>query len=149
MRNLAPKMQKGAFRRAGTKAMRPVRDAARAGAQRLDDPSTASNIAKNIVTRAGSRRDERRYGGGVVVTKVGVQGGAKSYKNNDANRRSGRAGGSYHVDDPATFHWRFLELGTRFIPANRFMTNALESKADEVTRVYVTALGPEIDKALK
>lgn len=150
MRGLPDKMKRGAFRRAGTKAMRPVRDAARQGAARLDDPATASSIAKNIVTRAGSRKDERKYGGNVVVTKVGVQGGAVSpYKDNRSNRRKGRVGSTYVKDDPATFHWRFLEFGTRFISATPFMRPALEGNTETVTAVYVSALGPEIDKALR
>lgn len=149
MRDLVPKLQRGAFRRAGTRAMRPVRDAARTAAAILDDPKTAANISKNITTRSGSKRDERRYGGNVVVTKVGVVGGARSYKNNRTNQRANRAGESYAVDDPQTFHWRFLELGTRKISATPFMRPALEKNQEQVTSIYLTALTTQIDKALK
>lgn len=148
MRGLVPALQRNGFRQAGTAAMRPVRDAARAGAARLDDPATAANISKNIITRNGSRKDERKYGGDVVVTKVGVAGGAKSYKDSRANQRKGRVGQSYAVDDPATFHWRFLELGTRFIAARPFMLPALESNADQVITTYAASLSPAIDKAV-
>lgn len=147
-----PKALRAAVRRAGTKAMRPVRDAARAGAARLDDPHTASNIAKNIITRAGSRKNEAAYGGvggNVVVTKVGVAGGAKSYKSNKANDRAGRSGQSYHVDDPATFHWRFLELGTSKMGARPFMEPALKGNVENVTGIYASLLSTELDKALK
>lgn len=132
MKGLPDKLKKGAFRRAGTKAMRLVRDAARKSAARFDDPSSPSNISKNIVTRAGSRKDERRYGGNVVVTKVGVQGGARPKKGRED-----------------TGHWRLLEFGTSKMRAQPFMRDALESNADLVTSVYSSALGPEIDKALR
>src|SRR5690242_6374665 len=77
LKGLTPKLAKGALRRTGTKAMRPVRDAARSLASRFDDPETAANIPKRVVTRAGSRKAEQQYGGQCVVTKVGVEGGAR------------------------------------------------------------------------
>lgn len=149
MRGLVPKLRKSGFRRAGTKAMVPVRDKARQGASRLDDPATASNISKNIITRNGSRRDERRYGGDAIVTKVGVAGGARAYKNNRKNQRSGRAGQSYAVDDPATFHWRFLEFGTRKMAARPFMRPALEQNVSKVITIYSSSLSKAIDDAIK
>lgn len=147
MRTLAPKLQKGAMQRSGTKAMKIVRDAARAGAARLDDPRTASNIAKNIITRNDARRG--RVEGG-VVTKVGVLGGAvsKTYTNNRRNR-GGRAGKSYLVEAAETFHWRFLEFGTSRQRAQPFMRPALENNVERVTVAYATKLSAEIDKAIK
>ena len=63
------------------------------------------------------------------MTKVGVMGGArqKTYVDNRANRRAGRVGATYEVEDAETFHWRFLELGTRKMRARPFMRPALES----------------------
>lgn len=128
MRGLAPALLKKALRSAGTKAMRPVRDAARAKAKTLDDPETASNIAKAIVTRYDGRASKREGGS---VTKVGVVGGARALKG---------------TQDPG--HWRFLEFGTENMAAQPFMRPALESNVSLVTDTFVSALAPEIDKAL-
>lgn len=119
--------QKGA-RTAATRAMRIVRDAARRGAQAIDDPATASDIAKNIVTRYDKRGSQRE--GGVVV-KVGVAGGAKPQKG-----------------DQDTGHWRHVELGTSAMPARPFMRPALADNVEAVASKFVAELAPQIDKAL-
>lgn len=147
MRTLGPKLAQAPMRRTGTKAMKPVRDAARAGATRFDDPATASNIASKIVTRSGGRRADRAERG--VVTKVGVMGGAKAYRDNSGNRRLGRVGQSYSVDDPNSFHWRFLEFGTRHMRAQPFMRPALEQNTSLVTQIYSASLSAEIDKEIR
>lgn len=117
---------KGA-RAAGTRAMRIVRDAARRRAATLDDPETASNIAKNIVTRVDNRAGKRI--GGVVV-KVGVIGGGRLSK------------------DPAnTGHFRFIEFGSSTVHAQPFMRPALSENIQAVTDTFVGELIPQIDKA--
>lgn len=128
MRTLAPKLKKKGLRSAGTKAMRIVRDAARAGARRLDDPSSSANIAKNIVTRYNGRASKRDGGS---VTQVGVQGGARP--------RKGR-------ED--TGHWRLLEFGTEKMRAQPFMRQALANNIGPVTDAFVKALDSEIDKII-
>jgi HK97 gp10 family phage protein len=115
-------------RAAGTRAMRIVRDAARARARQLDDPKTASNIAKAITTRYDGKASKRE--GGVVV-KVGVVGGAKPRKG-----------------DEDMGHWRLLEFGTSQMRAQPFMRPALEQNVDAVTDAFVQALEPAIDKAI-
>lgn len=130
MRGLAPELKRRAARSAATKAMRIVRDAARAMAAAFDDPQTASNIAKNIVTRYDSKASKRE--GGVVV-KVGVQGGARWRKS----------------DPPESVtHWRYVELGTEDTAAQPFLRPALENNVSEVTDKFVAELDPAIDKAL-
>lgn len=128
MRGLSPKLHKKGLRSAGTKAMRIVRDAARRGAARFDDPETASNIAKNIVTRYDAKAS-RREGGS--VTKVGVMGGARPAKGTQD-----------------TGHWRLLEFGSSQMPAQPFMREALSSNIQEVTNSVVTNLSIEIDKII-
>lgn len=128
MRGLAPKLQAKGLRSAGTKAMRIVRDAARSNAKRLDDPVTASNIAKNIVTRYDGRGSKRN--GGVMV-KVGVQGGAKPIAGNKD-----------------TGHWRLLEFGTEQMRAQPFMRSALADNVQTVTDKFVTEASNEIDKII-
>lgn len=128
MRAIGPELRKKALRGAGTKAMRIVRDAARKAAKSFDDPATASNIAKNIVTRYDTKGSKRE--GGMVV-KVGVAGGARPQKGNQD-----------------TGHWRLLEFGTEKMPAQPFMRPALEGNVQAVTDAFVAALDPAIDKAV-
>lgn len=128
MKALAPALKKKALRSAGTKAMRIVRDAARRGASRFDDPETASNIAKNIVTRYDGKAS-RREGGS--VTKVGVMGGARPRKGTED-----------------TGHWRLLEFGSSQMPAQPFMREALSSNVQAVTDTFVTELNKQIDKII-
>lgn len=119
--------QRGA-RLAGTRAMRVVRNAARARAQALDDPSTPSNIAKNIVERYDRKASQRER---AVVVKVGVMGGAKPRKG-----------------DQDTGHFRMLEFGTSQMAARPFMRPALSENIQQVTETFVEALEPQIDKAI-
>ncbi len=122
-----PKRIKSAVRAAGTKAMRPVRDAARANSKGLDDPETASVIWKKIVTQYRSRLSK----GDQVTVSVGVQGGAKPVKG-----------------DKDTGHWRLLEFGTEKMAAQPFMRPALESNVSQVTNEFVASLEPAIDKII-
>lgn len=122
-----PKRIKSAVRSASTKAMRPVRDAARANSKGLDDPETASVIWKKIVTQYRSRLSK----GDQVVTSVGVQGGAKPVKG-----------------DKDTGHWRLLEFGTEKMRAQPFMRPALESNVGKVAETFVESLEPAIDKII-
>jgi len=115
-----------AARSAGTKAMRIVRDSARASARSFDDPETPSNIAKNIVTR-NDAKGGKRVGG--VLNKVGRAGGAKPVK---GNKNTG--------------HWRMKEFGTSKMPAEPFMRPAMESSIGPVTDTFVSELDKAIDK---
>lgn len=129
LRALAPELQKRALRAAGTKAMRIVRDAARAGARQLDDPETASNIEKNIVTRYDGKASKLEGGS---VTKVGIMGGARVRKG-----------------DNDTGHWRFLEFGTSKMRAQPFMRQALADNVQPVTEMFANSLSAAIDKVIQ
>lgn len=122
-----PKRVKQAVRGASTKAMRPVRDAARSRARGLDDPETASVIWKKIVTQYRSRLSK----GDQVTVSVGVQGGAKPVKG-----------------DKDTGHWRLVEFGTEKMPAQPFMRPALESNVSSVASEFTATLEPAIDKII-
>lgn len=126
LRTLPEKLQQKGMRSAGTKAMRIVRDAAREGAKRIDDPVTGSNIAANIVTRNNAKAG-RREGG--VVTMVGVMGGAQPKKGTQD-----------------TGHWRFVEFGTSQQRAQPFMRPALADNVQRVTDTYVDSLQKELAK---
>lgn len=122
-----PKRIKSAVRSAGTKAMRQVRDSARANARGIDDPETASVIWKKIVTQYRSRQSK----GDKVTVSVGVQGGAKPAKGNKD-----------------TGHWRLVEFGTEKMQAQPFMRPALESNVGKVAATFAESLEPAIDKII-
>lgn len=128
LKNLSVQFKKKAVRSAATKAMAIVRKQAQASAALIDDPETASNISKAIVTRFDGKGSKRE--GGVVV-KVGVMGGARPKKGT--------------VD---TGHWRFQEFGNSQQAARPFMRPALENNVQRVTETMVTELDKAIDKII-
>jgi HK97 gp10 family phage protein len=76
---------------------------------------------------------------------VGVRNGKKKrYVRNRKNRRLGRAGKSYETDGEA-FYWRFIEFGTKNMPARPFVRRAFESKKMEV----IDSIKQSLTKAIK
>jgi HK97 gp10 family phage protein len=126
MRALPEKLQKKGALASLRKGARIVVKDARANALALDDPETASKIAKNVTSRADARGGKRN--GGAMV-KVGIAGGAKPLAGNTD-----------------TGHWRLLEFGTSKMPAQPFMRRALETNIPQVTDAIVTELKIQIDK---
>lgn len=116
-----------AGRGSASKAMRVVRDAARANAKQIDDPTSAADISKNIAvsTKVYKQLQEIR-------SRVGVKGGAR------VNNK----------DPKDTAHWRFIEFGTSDQPARPFMLPALENNVGKVTDVFVNDLDTNIDRVL-
>lgn len=131
MRAVTAEVTLKGVRGSASKAMRVVRDAARANARRIDDPESAADIAKNI---AVSTKVYPRLG--EVRSRVGVRGGARP----DSSR---------NPDPKNTGHWRFIHFGTSEIPANPFMLRALESNVDKVVSVFVTDLSSNIDRIVE
>lgn len=130
MRAVTAEVTLKGVRGSASKAMRVVRDAARANARRIDDPQSAADIAKNI---AVSTRVYPRLG--EVRSRVGVKGGARP----DSSR---------NPDPKNTGHFRFLEFGTSQMPAQPFLRPALENNIDKVISVFVTDLSSNIDKVV-
>lgn len=151
LRELTPRLQKKELRAAARKSMNIVRDAARAKARQVDDPATAENIAKNIVTQESARRS-RAVGG--VVMRVGVRGGAKQYANTRENARKGRAGKSYATGgskgNPGgdTWYWRLVEFGRNGARAQPFMRPAMNENTEAVTQRFATELSAGIDRVV-
>jgi HK97 gp10 family phage protein len=129
LKALPAKLQDAAGKRSARRAMAIVRSAARAGAQRLDDPTTGESIARNVYLQQ-SRRQSARVGG--VVMRVGIIGGA----------RKGGPGGGPGGD---TFYWRFIELGTEKKAARPFLRPALEGNAGAVAQTLIAELNRELD----
>ena len=128
MRSMSPKLQKKGALASLRKGARIVVKDARSGAKALwnDDPETASNIPKNITSRADTKGGKRN--GGAMV-KVGIAGGARP--------RNG-------TDD--TGHWRHLEMGTSQIPAKPVMRVALARNVGRVTDAIAAELKVQINK---
>lgn len=126
MRALGPKLAKKGALASLRKGARIVVKDARAGALALDDPETASKIAKNVTSRADTKGGKRN--GGAMV-KVGIAGGARPLPGNTD-----------------TGHWRLLEFGTSKMPAHPFMRRALASNVQQVTDAIVAELNIQIDK---
>ena len=139
---LPERVGRNAMRRALRKGANVIRDMARNNAQRIDDPDTKEQIAKNIAVAGGGRTREREAGG--VMMRVGVRGGAKVRK----------GGGTYHVggskSNPGgdTFYWRFVELGTSRTRAQPFMQPAAASGAGKAASAITEAMKVELNKEL-
>lgn len=102
------------------KAANLVRDAAKQGAQAIDDPATGQSIADNIVVRFSSRRFRRT---GDVMFRVGVLHGA----------RLDKASPGKEPKSP-TPHWRLIEFGTSSTDrAQPFMAPALRDNTGAAT----------------
>lgn len=114
-----PKKQLKAYRAAARSAMLPLRNAVRNSAQQLDNPETATSIAKNVAIRTLNRQKLRQAGGkvGDVGASVGIAGGARQYADSKENRRKGRAGQTYETGGSKTnpggdtWYWRLIEFG--------------------------------------
>lgn len=100
-------------------------------------------LLKNIVTKR-----ERRAPEGTEQYHLGVRhgrelGNGKKVIKYLAIGKSGRVI-TKRQDDP--FYWRFLEVGTRYILARRFLTTALDRKAAAATTAMEARLRKEIGK---
>lgn len=80
---------------------------------------------------------------------VGVRNGKKrKYANTRRNRQLNRVGQRYETDG-AAFYWRFIEFGTKFMPARPFIRPAFESTRVDVVNSIKTNLGKSIKKLEK
>ncbi|MDT4856176.1 hypothetical protein FQZ97_905570 [compost metagenome] len=127
LRELGPKVERSALRRAARKAMNIVRDDARARVSCHDDLATAENIAKNIVVQESSRRS-KAVGG--VVMRVGVLGGAR-----DINL--GGLVGAKNLKDSGRDGNRPIQITNNF-PS---MTNAKEARESSAAIQRAVARG--------
>lgn len=120
------------------KAANLVRDAAKKNAQSVDDPNTQASIADNIAVRFSSRTFRRS---GDILFRVGVMGGAGGNLS-AKDQGAGLPGGD-------TRHWRLIELGTRFVPANPFMRRSLSDNAGKATNEFASQLDRWIGRNIK
>lgn len=128
LREFTPKLQKRGLNQAMRRSMAIVRDDARRRGQAIDDPSTPSNIPKEIQTQGMSRRKVRAANADAGMS-VGIRGGARFNKNS-----------------PYPTHWRFVEFGTSNVSARPFMRPALETNIDKVATTFQKELEQIIDR---
>lgn len=118
------------------KAAQLIANKAKEGASRIDDPDTGRSIAGNIVLRWNGRLFKRT---GNLGFRVGVMHGSLIRVKGNPDQG---------VNGP-TPHWRLLEFGTKFMPAQPFMRSALADNISEATRTFVTAYTKAVDRAIK
>lgn len=119
------------------KAAQLIAEKAKAGAGRIDDPETAEKIAANIAVRWNGRLFRRT---GDLGFRVGVLGGAGG--NAKSESFSGLPGGD-------TRHWRLIEFGTKYVPANPFMRSALADNIAAATSTFISEYEKAIDRAVR
>lgn len=117
------------------KAANVVRDTIKRGAERLDDPTTAEDVSKNIAIRWSGKQFRRT---GDLAFRVGVLGGARQQEQKGAAAPGGH-----------TYYWRFLEFGTSKMPARPFVRTALSENIQRASQEFVTHYGAALDRAIK
>lgn len=142
MQALPDKVAYNAARRALRKGANVIRDKARAGAARVNDPKTPETIAKNIVAKSGAKKYDRRRGG--PAFRVGVLGGAR-----DMTKYGEFKGGGSENPGGDTWYWRLLEFGTSKMGAQPFMRPAMNQGANGAFAATVAALDTEFGKELR
>lgn len=123
------------------KAAQVIQAKAKQNAERVNDPATPKEIAKNITIRWSGKRFKRT---GDLMFRVGVLGGAKGFaaaSGEVKGRGKGNPGGD-------TYYWRFLEFGTSKIAAQPFLRDAM-SKHSEAISEFVNQYNIVIDRAIK
>lgn len=118
------------------KAANLIASKAKIGAQRINDPATADEIAKNIAIRYSSRYFKAK---GDHKMRIGIMGGARPTKKEAGEGLPGKD----------TRHWRFHELGTEKIRARPFMRPALENNISAAINEMAIHTDKAIDRALK
>lgn len=115
---------------------RVVRDQVKANAAALDDPATASHIAKNVVVRSMSKRKMQALEADAGV-RVGILGGARK-DDSDSGSNPNKGG--------ETFHWRFLEFGTQNMPPKPFFRPAVVQSEAKAISAFFEQMKKEFDK---
>lgn len=152
LRALPADVQLKGARFAGRKAANIIADAARSNAERLDDPTTAESIAKNIDVRFATKTFRRT---GNPAFRIGVLGGAQQYANTRANKRKGRVGSAYKTagdkSNPGgdTWYWRQLEFGNKNAAPKPVLRAAMQQHADTAVGVFAVELSRWIDNYIK
>lgn len=118
------------------KAANIVAAAAKANAEKLDDPGTGRKISENIGVRWNGRRFKQRA---EFAFRIGVLKGAVLPKNNHGAVGAGTA----------TPHWRLIEFGTKVSIAKPFLRPALANNVGVVTDTFINEFNKALVSAIK
>ncbi|MFA6204227.1 MAG: HK97-gp10 family putative phage morphogenesis protein [Gallionella sp.] len=143
LENLTYQTKKKGGRSALRKAAAYIRDIAKSNASRIDDPTTAEDISRNIVERWSGKLNKRT---GNLGFRIGVLGGARDYSAS-GEIKTGKSASLNPGGD--TFYWRFIEFGREGVAARPFMRPALSEHTNDATDVFVQAYEKVIDRAIK
>ncbi len=126
------------FKSAAGAGAKVIRLEVQRGAQRIDDPATRENIAKNIAQRA---KGKRYLPANAVGVRVGIKGGAKAQQGGKKAATTNPGG--------QTYHWRFVEFGTKKMPAQPFMRPAMAATTSRAQAAFVEQAKKRLDAALR
>ena len=141
LKSVSEDTQKKGGRFALRKAAQVIQAKAKQNAERVNDPATPEEIAKNIAIRWSGKHFKST---GDLMFRVGVLGGAKGFaaaSGEVKGRGKGNPGGD-------TYYWRFLEFGTSKIAAQPFLRDAIASKQSEAISEFVNQYNIAIDRAI-
>lgn len=119
------------------KAANLIANKAKENAQKLDDPETAKNTAKNVAVRWGGKKFKAT---GDLNFRVGILGGAGGNK---------KASELDSLPGKDTRTWRHLEFGTEKTAAQPFLRPALANNTSEAISVFAKEYEKAIDRAIK
>ena len=126
------------FKSAAGAGAKVIRLEVQKGAQGIDDPDTRETIAKNVAQRA---KGKRYLPANAVGVRVGIKGGAKAQQGGKKAATTNQGG--------QTYHWRFVEFGTKKMPAQPFMRPAMAASTDKATAAFVDSAKKRLDAALR
>ncbi len=107
-------------------AKKALRSAARKGMNKVRKEAR-DNAPEDTGLLESNFALQTKFKGGNLYARVGVKGGARN-----------------NPDSP--WYWRFVELGTKDMPARPFMRPALENNAQDVLDTVVEELKKALDK---
>ena len=138
------------------KAAQLVANKVRESADRLNDPKTSEEIKKNVAVRWNNKAFKAN---GDLGFRVGILGGAKApggrWKKTDRRSKTtvadmGELPGKGKANPGGdTYYWRFIEFGTKDIPAHPFMRPALASSVNAATAMFISEFDKGITRAIK
>lgn len=142
MDEMTKNIQKKHLKKALREGAKIVQKSAKENAQKINDPKTSADIAKNIVIRAGKTADKNS-----VKVRVGVKEGGEFWRQNKNVQRKGKKrqkNPHYTFLENDTRHFWLVEFGTAKTKAQPFMRPALESNIDSVTEAVASKLKKDI-----
>lgn len=135
-------------RRALRKAAKVLVAQAQDNARRIDNPTTAENIATNIVERWNNREFKQNQR---LAFRVGVLGGARDPigRRSQSGKRSEAKAESSPNPGGVTFHWRFLEFGTSRMRAQPIFRPVAEQAGQKAVDVFAGEFNASLDRVLR